>query len=501
MLNNAAAVFASLFLGFSPIFFLYVKNIVEVKSRKLFTAFLCYLAVYCLLFGIFIFFVDIIFASYLILLLYFFFYTFNKLKNAVCILLNTVLMLYAGLCFYDAKFVLYLPYLFYVLSVLTVFVYLVFVYHISVYCYENKKLNEEVKESNASRKIDVSVKDGERHNNVYLIIPDSYPSGKILKKYFGFDNSDFESFLEANGFVVNRNAMGNYLTTHHCLASLFNMNYIDSFFKAKENENVHIGIRRLIMLTYSGTVFQVFKKLGYKYYHLINPWENNFLDQCDIADEKINHIKSFDFEHNIFAQTAVKNQNDMLQIKLTRAAQLEILKDLSECWKYEGKKFVYSHLICPHSPFCFDEHGSLPSEHELKHSDEYHKQLYVGQIKFLNLQLKNIVSEIIQHDPQAVIIIQADHGSQAVWKELNNRDKPNSESLQERLSPFRAIYAPQGFDHNFGSSVNLFRAVFSFLTNGKIPYLEDKFYFYKHLTCFDFREINKKFLFKNDFEN
>ena len=63
--------------------------------------------------------------------------------------------------------------------------------------------------------------------DIYYIILDEYPNNESLKKNYGFDNTEFLTFLENSGFYVVNNSFSNYPTTIQSLSSSLNMEYLD----------------------------------------------------------------------------------------------------------------------------------------------------------------------------------------------------------------------------------------------------------------------------------
>ena len=86
----------------------------------------------------------------------------------------------------------------------------------------------------------------------------------------------------------------------------------------------------------------------------------------------------------------------------------------------KGPIFMFAHIIAPHQPFVFDEHGR-PVKPKRPHAlglspearanrAEYHEP-YLKQLRFVNAKLKETVEAILSNSREApIIIIQADHG-------------------------------------------------------------------------------------------
>ena len=63
--------------------------------------------------------------------------------------------------------------------------------------------------------------------DIYYIIPDMYTSEWILNSRFDFDNSEFTTWLEENGFYVADCSQSNYRRTVWSLSSTLNLDYLE----------------------------------------------------------------------------------------------------------------------------------------------------------------------------------------------------------------------------------------------------------------------------------
>jgi hypothetical protein len=63
--------------------------------------------------------------------------------------------------------------------------------------------------------------------DIYYIVLDMYVRSDFLSSVFGYDNSEFLSFLEDRGFYVARQSRSNYHVTVHSLASSLNYMYLN----------------------------------------------------------------------------------------------------------------------------------------------------------------------------------------------------------------------------------------------------------------------------------
>jgi hypothetical protein len=96
---------------------------------------------------------------------------------------------------------------------------------------------------------------------------------------------------------------------------------------------------------------------------------------------------------------------------------------LSDAALLEGPQFVFVHVIQPHPPFVFDEHG-LPINYRQfmtpgkynrdSYSLEAYKKGYLMQLQYVNTKILASIDSILVHSTTPpIIILQGDHGP---WK-------------------------------------------------------------------------------------
>lgn len=494
-LNNLIIILSSYLMGILPIVFLWVNNVSHVPALQIVKILSIFSVCFALIYTIASYFFNLIDISLVIIgLSYLVFFGKIILQNKKLLIINLVVIFgYISLFFLstDSIFLILKYFL-----VLELFISIVFTFHLIKYFHTIKNFRNNSNRSDA----EVVCK---RPYNVYFIIPDGYESFETLEK-IGINNNEFKESLKKEGFFVFDKPHSNYNLTQNSICSTLNMDYIHNFFIPKENIDIQSNRTLLFSYIFNHKVGNTFKKLGYKYYHILNNWEKQNLKFNDIADKQIDIMNSLEFETAIFCQTFMEQKVNKMQSKFMRLVHLKILSEIINVSKDPDLKFVYSHILCPHPPFCFDENGNLPDSFfnvvgtyfgKGESSEDFIK-MYSGQIKFLNKKILEVIENIKKNDPKSIIIIQADHGcSYHLYKNKELKDKPNKEFLQAKFSPLRAIYAPDDFNFDFDSSVNLFRAVFNYICDKNDPLIEDKYFYSKHENYFIYKEISK-FFFK-----
>jgi hypothetical protein len=158
--------------------------------------------------------------------------------------------------------------------------------------------------------------------------------------------------------------------------------------------------------------------------------------------------------------------------------------------------FVFMHLLIPHSPFVFDEHGNYVTLEE-EESNTIQKN-YIGQLRFLNKRLKEIVESIITNSyPKPIIIIQSDEGhypSGYSYKE-RNLSKYSDDKLRHKFGIFNALYFPDANTEQLYpaiSPVNSFRLLFNLYFGQDYELLEDRQFNTNYYQYYRFLDVTKK---------
>jgi hypothetical protein len=77
--------------------------------------------------------------------------------------------------------------------------------------------------------------------SIFYILTDAYERSDVLRKYYGYDNSDFLAFLTSKGFQIADNSFGNYNRTELIVSSLMNMEYIADAMASWRNIRMVLG--------------------------------------------------------------------------------------------------------------------------------------------------------------------------------------------------------------------------------------------------------------------
>jgi len=325
--------------------------------------------------------------------------------------------------------------------------------------------------------------------DIYFIILDGYGRSDILQQLYGYDNSEFIAYLEQKGFTAPHYSRSNYPKTVLSVASTLNMDYIETFAPQLEESSMWWLMSPWIDHSRVRTSLE---KIGYSSVSISTDWGITDNPTADFYF-KSHPVTLSEFERYIFGVTPLKTLAPVIEdvasvptFESHRRSQINNFDSLIESTAIPGPKFVFAHIILPHPPFVFSSDGSVinpDNSYSLNDAsdysgtpEQYHDQ-YVGQIEFLNNQLKPVIESILRNSQQPpIILLQADHGPGM----LTDFGSAANTCLAERFSTFSAYYLPgkkPGMVPDDITSVNLFRVIFNEYFGADLPILENAQYY------------------------
>lgn len=278
--------------------------------------------------------------------------------------------------------------------------------------------------------------------NVYYIQPDGYASEVNLKgALYQFDNSEFDGWLQDRKFTLYNDYRSNYESTMYSNSSCFYMkhHFSNEFSKFKYARDFIVG---------RNPVLEIFKRNNYKTFfiterpYLLMNRPNIYYDYCNFKLEELPH---FNDGWSCFKETTNEIKNQIVDNKKTNNF-------------FFIEKFKPGHIGVY-------KNGNLGVERE--------RIEYIKRLKLANDWLKKIITFIERNDPNAIVIIGADHGGFVGFEyTLQAQNKITDPKLLNSI--FGAKLAIKWndsqhteYDAKLKTSVNLFRIVFSYLSEDK----------------------------------
>ncbi len=266
-------------------------------------------------------------------------------------------------------------------------------------------------------------KDADRPD-IYWIIPDEYAGQEQLQRYFHYDNSLFFDQLEELGFSVSGNSYNWGSDTFQILGDILYLRYTD----------VETTEREAIVADPDAPLWKFFRNLGYQIYEVESAPKFNLKQRISgleedhaaltaegetVANLLLRYSLLYRYEKEIADALLPK------QSKKTVREQVQRVLDWTEyCGPLKGSApaFTVIYTRSPHLPIVFArDGGTVPSEHRYEKKD---RQYYLDQLIYVSDELREMVSDIIAQDPDAIIVLQSDHGWRTIdnitWRDLGN---------------------------------------------------------------------------------
>jgi len=335
--------------------------------------------------------------------------------------------------------------------------------------------------------------------NIYFILCDAYPRSDHLKAYFGYDDAPFLNQLRDRGFYVATRSRSNYCNTLPSLASTLNLDYLDP--KILDPENFRKNYRELIDLVRDNLVVRTLRAHGYEYVAIpsgmfptmmvgaerfIHPGtfaspeaQQELIDGAPARPARPGAFDLTEYQQTLIDMTPVRSvMNRVVQLWWYQLVPFA-LEEL-ESLRREGRPmFVFAHLLAPHVPHAYDAHGNFVEKFPP------FKEGWRTVTQYLNTRLIEVVDAIQASEPNSIIIIQGDHGSNASMPDARNKlvepwvgEWPDY--VRDRSANLSTCYLPgqryEGLFYPELTPVNLFRIIFDTYLETGYGKLEDATY-------------------------
>ena len=301
-------------------------------------------------------------------------------------------------------------------------------------------------------------------SNVYYIVPDGYPNREALNKIYGINNTAFYSQLESLGFTIHHSAFSNYSHSMGSIGATFGMGH--HYYRGKIGFNELLYGRDFIV-SEQNPVVHIFKNNGYQV-HFVHEDEymlrrGCFVDSCSPR-----------FFLGKYLDVLIPKPIIYRFPNLRRARGIQ--------WGF-FKETVLRHIdtiAADHRPHFTYIHAQHPGHgwfwHPTSEKWASWRKDFVKRIQVTNGEITSWVQRILTRDPNALIIINGDHGAWGLGvyggpiDEEILKDVPNDLIALDHLGVLLAIRWPDGasrYDRDIRTNVNLFRYIFSYLSESE----------------------------------
>lgn len=289
--------------------------------------------------------------------------------------------------------------------------------------------------------------------NVYLYLYDEYGGPENLRYFYDYDSSGFYRELEQRGF----NCSADSYNTESCatvqlVPDLLDLSYeVPPYFASGDG-----SVPRL---------YGLFQDMGYQV-NLIN--HTDFLDtdgaRVLTQNQHRDSIAVYLYQNSLLkvAYPLFERLPQLRQLNESAVMALDALDCMEDAWRYtDGKPtLTLGYVAVPHSYFLFDREGNVQPQSEWLNWED--PQYYLGQLEYTNRRILAAVDSILAHDPDAIIILQADHGARLGYhlKELYDTPyDPETETIHQQNILNCVYWGGKELDISGLSGINTLRTI------------------------------------------
>ena len=302
--------------------------------------------------------------------------------------------------------------------------------------------------------------------NVYHIILDEYTDNEILLKKFGYNNEKFLEFLNKNGFYMPDKSFSTFGSTPDELNLILNMDYpissgwvSDAYQDLKTNK---------VMSTFSDQNYSVIET-------------NSAMRWKDFSDVDTHLCYDVDFINSEFLDQVLRKSiiryfMEQHQTDTRRDIVRCTFNELSEiALQSNGPTYVFAHLYVPHPPFIFGPNGEnvTPDHSEISGLQSWENpQGYLNQLIYATSEISVVITNIVENDPNAIIILQGDTGTSTGTDGTTTTMK----DIYQIHSILYAVRIPDVNNFENAIPVNTYRIIFNNYFDMNYEYLEHRIY-------------------------
>lgn len=281
--------------------------------------------------------------------------------------------------------------------------------------------------------------------NIYYLQPDGYVDFDYIKKgYYKFNNDEFKTFLTQNDFVTYNGFRSNYRSTLSSNTSIFSMAH--HYYNHKKSFQEFTNAREII--TVKNPVLDILNANKYK--------TNLILDNPYLVVNR--PVLAYDYCNIDYSDIPFLSKG----INILVDNKTDLLNAIDDNTSFSNFYFV-------RYPIPGHIHSSKSSSNgKVEERDQYLKDLESS-----NMWLKEIVTSIVAKDAHALIIISSDHGGYVGYDYTGQHRKKTGDPdlVRSIFSSVLAIRWPEDevpdYEDELKTSVNLFRVVFSYLSENE----------------------------------
>jgi len=258
--------------------------------------------------------------------------------------------------------------------------------------------------------------------NIYFFIFDEAADLDDVETLFGFDTSDFRMFLDEKNFHIVEDSRTMYISTVLALASIFNLDYITPFISHQDliaQGGVLPELRDPATLEAinNSRMVELLRSHGYRtiaynsFPDLFTSFDNFDEVRLPLVSEGmvLTFFDSFLLDRTMLNPFQFVFHMGNVLLHPYQNTYNQLVYTLNNVSNFVPEKnqptFLFAYFPFPHVPFVFEIDGSF------RLYNYYYWRNYVDSYMYMTLRLEEIITNILDNDENAIIIIQSDHGA------------------------------------------------------------------------------------------
>ena len=297
----------------------------------------------------------------------------------------------------------------------------------------------------------------ELSQNIYYVISDAAINHLLFDEIFDNQLLDLHiKNLKKKNFSNISNSKSNFNNTHLSVTTILNLDYPVTD-KSRRYSSL-LEFFPYYLSNFKPEIIKILGELKYKFY-----WQGNIWAECNSHSPRYCLSDRFSINTNLYITFFAKSPFSSIYSNLSKLFKnytydpniIEKFIETHKSLDLNKKSFFLIHQYMPHGPHVYDQDCnrkySLDEWNNYVKSDYYEKELEGYKNSYLcNLKkLNKLVDHIILYDPNATIVLTADHGHPL--KNLNISKFKNSDFKLSSIS----------------DEINLYFSMFNFIRTDK----------------------------------
>ena len=237
--------------------------------------------------------------------------------------------------------------------------------------------------------------------NVYYFIFDEYAGFDSIQRYCNYDNSAFYGALEELGFVTSKHSVNDTWDTYTEVPNLLQLNRVNSIDMTAAEKKANLKNPFLLrFMNEQGYTVNALDSINYQF--------------IDVNAAQMHLNVEYTSTYGTFKSSIIQNTAyyPFYGIKDHEKEISNMLRMFSyaidSSKKAQSNLFTIGYFYFPHHPYIVDEYGNKTNDSDRLNLRD--TAPYLSQFKFASKKILEMAAEIIKNDPEAIIVIQSDHG-------------------------------------------------------------------------------------------